>query len=82
MVYRITTKKRGTVAKMPPNRTTGILCRAIDIDAMLTHSAADERKAAYHAGQLTKEGKRAHRNRAHKTPWHVTIGGSAEPMSG
>ena len=82
MVYRITTPKRGTVAKMPPNRTTGILCRTIDIDAMLTHSAADERQAAYHAGQLTKEGKRANGNHAHKTTWHVTIGGTAKPMSG
>ena len=36
--------KRGTVANMLPNRTTGILCRTIDIDAMLTHNAADEQQ--------------------------------------
>ena len=59
MVYRITTKKRGTVAKMPPNRTTGILCRAIDIDAMMTHSAADEQQTHIPCGTINKTRGRA-----------------------
>ena len=36
--------QKGNGGKDPPNRTTGILCRTIDIDAMMTHSAADERQ--------------------------------------
>lgn len=52
MVYRITTKKRGTVANMPPNRTTGILCRTIQRWRI---GVTNDEHHAYHAGQLTKE---------------------------